>query len=227
MPVLFFGDLDAYLASPLRVVTVGLNPSLREFPSDAPFQRFPLAAGATAENPGRYLDALSAYFSTDPYAGWFGNFEPLLNGMGTSYYDRATSTALHTDICSPVATDPTWNKLSSPEQGKLVADGGPLWHELLEVLRPNVVVLSVARRHLNRISFDAPEEWLPMCVFDLKADGAPRKRPYRVSRRRHVVGGRASLFVFCPASQTPVGSISFDQRRELGSTVVESWCTGR
>ena len=26
VPILFFGDLDAYRASPLRVLTVGLNP---------------------------------------------------------------------------------------------------------------------------------------------------------------------------------------------------------
>ena len=31
-PILFFGDHSAYRASPLRVLTVGLNPSLHEFP---------------------------------------------------------------------------------------------------------------------------------------------------------------------------------------------------
>ena len=66
---LFFGDLDAYLTSPLRVVTNGLNPSLREFPSAGPFFPFQLGAG---EDRGRYLEALSAYFRTDPYAKWFG-----------------------------------------------------------------------------------------------------------------------------------------------------------
>ena len=29
VPILFFGDVDAYLGSRLRVVTVGLNPSSR------------------------------------------------------------------------------------------------------------------------------------------------------------------------------------------------------
>ena len=27
IPILFFGDFDAYMRSPLRVITVGLNPS--------------------------------------------------------------------------------------------------------------------------------------------------------------------------------------------------------
>ena len=35
VPVLFFGNLDAYCNSSLRVVTVGLNPSLQEFPGSS------------------------------------------------------------------------------------------------------------------------------------------------------------------------------------------------
>ena len=100
-PILFFGDLDAYLNSPLRVVTVGLNPSLHEFPEGEPFQRFPLAGDSGDREPGRYLDAMSAYFRTKPYSNWFGAFEQVLNGAGSSYYaGKAASTALHTDICS-------------------------------------------------------------------------------------------------------------------------------
>ena len=79
-PILFFGDLDKFFASPVRVLTVALNPSLREFPDDDPFRRFPLAHGPQAREPGRYLDSMSAYFRTDPYRDWFGAFEPLLNG---------------------------------------------------------------------------------------------------------------------------------------------------
>ncbi len=56
VPVLFFGDLDVYLASALRVVTVGLNPSLREFPAADPFRRFPLAADTGREDHSRYLE---------------------------------------------------------------------------------------------------------------------------------------------------------------------------
>ena len=45
IPILFFGDLDAYAGSQQRVLTVGLNPSLIEFPADDPYHRFPLAEG--------------------------------------------------------------------------------------------------------------------------------------------------------------------------------------
>ena len=71
MPILFFGDLHAYFSSTVRVLSVGLNPSLHEFPTDSPFRRFPLAEGVTVREPKPYLDALSAYFRTDLYRGWF------------------------------------------------------------------------------------------------------------------------------------------------------------
>lgn len=227
VPILFFGDVDAYFGSRLRVLTVGLNPSSREFPTDDPFQRFPLAEGIDCADLERYLDALSAYFRADPYAGWFGAWEPLLNGAGASYYRGAASVALHTDICSPVATDPTWSGLGEGDRRALMADGGPLWHELLMLLRPNVVLVSVARAHLDRISFEAlGRRWEPIHTFNYKADGAPRRRPYRAEARWHVVGDDVSLFVFCPASQTPLGSISVDQRRELGAVAAHAFRDG-
>ena len=66
VPILFFDDLHAYRASPLRVLTVGLNPSLHEFQADDPFRRFPLARDGLDRMPRRYLDAMCAY---DPYRG--------------------------------------------------------------------------------------------------------------------------------------------------------------
>ena len=129
IPILFFGDLNAYKAAPLRTLTVGLNPSLREFPSDRPFSRFPLSDEETPRNRAAYLDTLSRYFRTEPYRAWFNAWEPLLNGAGVSYYGDASSTALHTDLCSPVATDPTWSRLGKVDQHSqqtLEADGVPL-----------------------------------------------------------------------------------------------------
>ena len=143
IPILFFGDLDAYWSSELRVLTVGLNPSLREFAADSPRRRFPLPSGVRSGEVDPYFDALSAYFRTAPYRSWFNAFEPLLNGAGTGYYGDRSSTAVHTDICSPVATDPTWSRLDDTARRILEAEGGPLWHELLVALRAHVVVLSV------------------------------------------------------------------------------------
>ena len=126
IPILFFGDMDAYRQSKIRTLTVGLNPSSHEFPADSPFQRFPLARGIPASDTDCYLNSLSAYFRAYPYRDWFSAFEPTLNGLGVSYYEGQPSTALHTDICSPVATDPTWSNLNEETRKELATYGVPL-----------------------------------------------------------------------------------------------------
>ena len=220
-PILFFGDLGAYRVSTLRVLTVGLNPSLQEFPADRPFSRFPLDEGTAGRGRDHYLYALSSYFRTDPYRAWFRAFEPLLNGAGASYYEGFTSTALHTDICSPVATDPTWSKLGDVNRSTLEADGGPLWHMLLKILEPQIVVLSVAKRHLERIAFEPQDnEWTAIHTFDRTGSGAPRSRPYDVD-------GKPSLFIFGPAAQTPFGLISDPQKGKVGAILREVCRNGR
>ena len=223
VPILFFGDLEAYRSSPLRVLTVGLNPSLREFPADEPFRRFPLAESVTAGEPGLYLDALSAYFRTDPYRGWFSSFEPLLNGLASSYYAGEDSTALHTDICSPVATDPTWTGLDERARAALEADGGPLWHTLLEALRPHVVALSIKEDYLSRIDFEPLTEWEMIREFTETKTGAPRKYPIAVSVRWYAVGSELSMFVFGRAAQTPLGRLGDVQKRLAGEIALEVW----
>ena len=79
----------------------------------------------------------------------------MLNGAGSSYYGGfETSTPLHTDICSPVATDPKWTDLDKSTQEALQKDGVPLWHLLLKAIRPDVVVLSFQECLRECISFD-------------------------------------------------------------------------
>ena len=225
VPILFFGDLDAYLASPLRVLTVALNPSRKEFPAAEPFQRFPLAKGN--REPSRYLNAMSAYFCTEPYSGWFNAFEPLLNGLGASYYKGAASTALHTDICSPVATDPTWSGLDKADRAALEADGGSLWHMLLEELRPQIVAISVAKAHLNRIEFVPIADWKIIHTFDRKANGALRSRPYEIRRCWYDVGGEQSLFVFGTAGLKPFQLLADCQKRKSGELALKEYQDGR
>ena len=227
LPILFFGNHHAYLSSKMRVLTVGLNPSLHEFPVDDPFRRFPLADDVSASEPDRYLAALSAYFGTDPYRGWFSAYEPLLAGLEASYYEGQLSTVLHTDICSPVATDPTWSRLDHAVQQELEKDGGPLWHDLLQVLQPQIVVVSVARRHLSRIQFRALNGWRVVHVFERTQSGTPRKQPVAVSTRSYEIGDAAALVVFIPAAQKPLGRLGTTQKREAGVITLQAWHRGR
>lgn len=88
IPILFFGDSEAYFASTLRIITVGLNPSGKEFPTDDRFVRFPAvqpdSTVAAERDPTRHISALNGYFRTNPYRIWFNSFEPILNGFDSS-----------------------------------------------------------------------------------------------------------------------------------------------
>ena len=228
VPILFFGDLRAYCASVTRILTVGKNPSKEEFPEKSRFLRFRLAENVAADEPDAYLDALCAYFRADsqPYRRWFNSYEPFLNAVGASYYGAKHSTALHTDICSIVATDPTWRRLDPSQRRALERDGVPLWHDLLNVLKPQVVVISVAKGHLDKIKFRPLSDWETVHIFDRTKDGSRRQTPVKVQGRRYEISGEPSLFVFVRAAEMPMGLLGDRQKHESGTVVCHLLCSG-
>jgi hypothetical protein len=220
VPIAWFGDMEAYLDSPLRVITVGLNPSRLEFPSADPFLRFPKARELTgdvldAEGRVAYVESMSRYFREEPYSAWFRpSFEELLLGMGASFYGSAPSTALHTDLCSPIATDPTWSGLG-PVREVLREEGVGLWHELVRLLEPDVIVASVARRYLNEIRFEWAGDWRVIHTVE-------RRNPYLVEARELVMGpSRRATLVFGRAAQKPFATISSAEKRRAGAAILE------
>ncbi|MCY4381522.1 MAG: hypothetical protein OXE44_00020 [Nitrospinae bacterium] len=227
MPILFFGDFEAYDDSPARVVTVGLNPSLHEFPEDSPFRRFPGCAGISAAERVRYLRGLCSYFHVRPYCSWFKYYEAALGGAEASYYPgKKTSTALHTDIGSPVATNPTWSGLGVAKRRSLQVRGGPLWHRLLEVLKPQIVLLSIARPHLSRIDYPALSDWRTVDEFKYK-NGKPRKPPYPVvDVRWYEIIGKRSLFVFSTANRKPLLQLTAEEKRRVGELALRTYGEG-
>ena len=152
IPILYFGDYNAFSRSELRIITVGKNPSLNEFPISNPFQRFPKAAT-------NYQDAWDRYFAIDPYKGWFSTYDHLLAGFEASFYGNTKNTAIHTDLLSPVATNPTWSALDEMDQTTLEWYGIPLWHELIALLKPHILLISIAKKHKNKIKFDTVQCW--------------------------------------------------------------------
>jgi hypothetical protein len=215
IPILFFGDSAGYLASTVKVITVGLNPSRKEFDGSDPFHRFPRARtiGNGTSSIDGYIEALHEYFKTDPYRNWFNCYEPLLNGLEISYYPGARGVALHTDICSPVATDPTWNGLPTTVKHALQKDGQQLWHDLVRELDPDVIIVSIAKEYATGIQFQ------PM--------GAPRIL-YSIDRTNQyvvtiedveVTQGRRSRLVKGMAAQKPFGKVSNVHKQRIGQAV--------
>ncbi|MBI4338126.1 MAG: hypothetical protein HY683_09910 [Chloroflexi bacterium] len=220
IPILYFGDSLSYLTSPIKVVTVGLNPSLKEFPCDSPFSRFPGAAHVSEAvdlDADIYLASLNSYFRVSPYKGWFQSFDPILQGLSASYYPGDRSRALHTDLCSPLATDPTWSRLNRSEQAILEPEGRQLWRDLVEALQPDVVLVSVRQGYLAKIDFPQTQE--PGVVYTV--DDKNRRSPYQVKAfRRRLLSGKEPLFVFGRAAQTPFGAVSGADKRLIGETLL-------
>ena len=112
-------------------------------------------------------------------------------------------------------------------QKALEKDGGPLWHSLLKTLRPQIVILSVARRHLSRIRFRVLSGWRVVRVFEQTQAGTPRKQPVMVSARWCEISGEPSLLAFVPAAQKPLGRLGSIQKREAGVVALEVLRRGR
>lgn len=220
IPILFFGDSDRYMNSPMRVITVGLNPSFAEFPTTDPFQRFPSARDVfpriiSGDGSQAYVRSLNDYFRASPYSSWFSSFEPMLNGMDASYYDGAENVALHTDLCSPLATNPTWSRLSREARAELLPDGRSLWHELVRFLVPDVILLSVAAVNLETILLARRGGWETIHTV-------VRRKPFEVRAVEvEIASGKGSLLVFGRAAQKPFGTISANDKRSVGASIRE------
>jgi hypothetical protein len=219
VPILFFGDSERYFRSPLKVITVGLNPSRAEFPDGEPFARFRRAQHVfpgilSGEFYDEYVGALNAYFRCHPYRAWFNSFEPILNGMEASYYDGRTNAVLHTDLCSPLATNPTWSGLTNGRM-QLAVEGSRLWRRLARHLAPDVILVSVARHYLGMLDFPILRDWETIYTID-------RHNPYHVEAMEiEVTGAKRTLLVFGPASQKPFGKVSNTAKVEIGCHIAE------
>ena len=184
VPILFFGDREAYENSALRVITAALNPSRTEFPDDNRFRRFRRAQGVAADllDDGqieRYLGGLGAYYQAEPYRRWFAALEPILQGMGASFYSGRDAIALHTDICSPLATDPTWSRLSDAARAALSEPGRRIWHSLVDYLQRPLDITAVILNLLSALQ----DRWQ-----QLGLTGFPPQAPQ--FRRRCILDGR-------------------------------------
>lgn len=220
IPILWFGNIPAYWRSARRIVTVGLNPSGVEFPEPDRFRRFPRARYADPSDaaiPVRPIsDALNEYFRRDPYRSWFHAFEPLLNGLGASFYDGPWDRAIHTDLCSPLATNPTWSRLSDAQKRILQDSGIALWHSLMQALRPHVMLISMAESNLRYLTFPMVRPW--HVVYRVE-----RARPYTLHVATvQVDASHQSVCVYGRAAQKPFGLISDVEKRRIGRALVET-----
>jgi hypothetical protein len=215
IPILYFGNLRDYRHSAIKIVTVGLNPS------DAEFRESRFGAEVMSSlRPETLEPALSGYFSAKPYSAWFSAFETLLQPLGSSFYGREyageappwwmpqRNVALHTDLCSPLATTPTWTGLPKRAQDQLREWGVPLWRGLIAALEPDIVLMSVARSYLNALG---DLQWRTLRT--LGAATTPQQElkiaPFQST---HIVWGRAQV--------RPFFHLKYDQRPAVARAIL-------
>lgn len=213
LPILFFGDIESYNNSDFKVVTVGLNPSNTEFRLNRTdiysYERFP-----DFNNDYFSLEkSLCNYFKKKPYRRWFNSYEPYLNGLGCSYYpENPHNKVLHTDICSPLATDPTWSKISNQEKDYLFRDGFELWKDTIYELNPDLIIISTRLEYVNKLD---PKKIETLYTIDKKKDGTKR-RPFNLELYRFSLVNRSFPLIYGEPKNTPFGSVSTIDKLKMG-----------
>jgi hypothetical protein len=151
-----------------------------------------------------------------PLKQWFSSFEPILNGMYSSFYSgKYKNRAIHTDICSPLATFPTWSKLNSGEQAILFEEGFKIWKQLVEELQPDVMLASVPFELLKLLVNDNGEE---LISFNTKKDGTLRKKPYQVLKYNYLLeSGKVVRIIYGQAANKPFDTISREYKLKIGN----------
>ncbi len=148
-PVPAFGDL-----SRSAVATLGLNPSNREFVDssgnelDGASRRFHTLrslglarwSDATSRHFRLIMESCRAYFSRNPYDGWFKKLDRIISGTGASYYN-SSATACHLDLI-PYATSCKWTELSQRQRSSLLAVASDLLGLLLRDSPVRVLILN-------------------------------------------------------------------------------------
>lgn len=165
IPIIWFGDIEAFFQSKIRTVTVSLNPSLVEFSSDSrkfklSYQRFDGAeilmpkSELNDDDKDQLIKIYSKYFRKDPYyKSWFQFFDLKCMGfiskygyeVGYGYNCFPQNTAIHIDYFSALATDPVYSDLKDDPlyfETFCKLPNKDLFKELLSVLKPDVILFS-------------------------------------------------------------------------------------
>lgn len=183
VPILWFGNSEKYFLSKKRTITVSLNPSDNEFRGSkhdnySPRHRFP----SFDNSPESLYSAYNEYYDKTPYNSWFkASFESVLKSFAASHYE-AENVALHTDIGSPYATSPTWSGLNDLDRSILEPKGSAIWHKLMAVFEPDVILLSASKGFEKKITIPATDtSWTKI---DVKSDTPLLVRKYKINENK-------------------------------------------
>lgn len=170
-PIPFFGHVESS-----QIATVGINPSNREFVGNdgieliGHLRRLPtlqslgLEDWAQADFKAMYdiLSACQQYFEHNPYTGWFGTLQHLIEPTGHSYYSPL-SNACHLDLV-PWATSLKWGTMPPLVRKKLIQQAASALLRLIASSSLRVLILNgreVVRQFENLVGLQMTSQRVP------------------------------------------------------------------
>lgn len=167
VPIMWHGDLDRYVNSNYKVVTVSINPHFRAFdPIKGHFDMEVLKTlypkQTLADQDIKILsNQYNTYFDQIHYQSendrLFKRYEEILNRVNTSYFkhQNLTNQALHIDLLSPLATNPVWSNIPKDIKNELLKNGPTLCMEFIKYLNPDLIISSMSKEVLkNALQLD-------------------------------------------------------------------------
>lgn len=234
LPILYFGDIEAYFKSQYKVITAAINPSCGEFYYDESngqisYARFPqferIATANTLNNENTLQYPLNGYFKMgNDYKKWFKTTprENLFTPFNASYYDNMPNRAIHTDTLSPFATFPKWSKMPLHIQRRFSNAGICLWNELVEILEPDIIFMSLNEKYISDIDFY--QTFNDYIIYhDKQYNGKPLKIQYGYI---NLNGKTAHIFNESRTNVVPFNAIGNEHSALLGRKIFKRFTNG-
>ena len=97
-------------------------------------------------------------------------------------------------------------------------EGRSIWHNLIKILLPDVVLMSFSKNYLNKIEYLDKTNVEIFYSFSKKKDGKDRKKPYDILLYKEVINGKQINFLYGEGNVKPF-MISDNQKFELGNEI--------
>lgn len=166
IPIIWFGNLENYKKSSLKIVTISINPSENEFKDNdgnLSFWRFnrineDFSKKCTLNNTDKQIlvDAYNSYFETNPYLSYFDYYNKILKDyFDCSYNGQKGNSAIHIDLYTPIATT-FWKELDTKEKKYIQLfskskNGDRFILSFLEYLKPDIILFSTRKDELKKV----------------------------------------------------------------------------
>jgi len=156
-PIIWFGEIEKYMSSSLKIVTVGINPGV-EFHEESNYNK----NDTKILNRANELDDvlmdmlvrnLNGYFSNnlDKNHRWFKSYNKVLQHFNAYYYNSENA-VLHTDLQTALSTDPKWSDLTAEQ--KNIVKNTDLFDKLIKYLKPKIFISSINYIDLEKFFHD-------------------------------------------------------------------------